>query len=195
MSAVRVLHILPSISGYGAERLTVELLRHLPSTERRRRAADGLRAAGRQSADAPISDLSRVAQEVAKTGSFSSILVREIRRYAPDIVHTHTHVGKYWGRTAAIMAGVRRIVHTEHNPCDFRRTPGRTHRRLAARPRHLAGRHVLPRSRQAPERARALAAEQACRDSQRTRLCRSGRTTAAPPVRAWASPTVSSRSC
>jgi len=51
-------------------------------------------------------------------------LIREIHRYRPDIVHTHTHVGKYWGRLAALCAGSRCIVHTEHNPCDFRpRTP------------------------------------------------------------------------
>ncbi len=49
-------------------------------------------------------------------------LVREIRRIQPDIVHTHTHVGKYWGRVAALLAGTKVIVHTEHNPCDFRRT-------------------------------------------------------------------------
>jgi glycosyltransferase involved in cell wall biosynthesis len=54
---------------------------------------------------------------------FMGRLVREIRRYKPDIVHTHTHVGRYWGRAAALFASVSRVVHTEHNPCDVRRTP------------------------------------------------------------------------
>ena len=49
-------------------------------------------------------------------------MTRAIRRFKPDIVHTHTHVGKYWGRFAAVLAGARCIVHTEHNPCDVRRT-------------------------------------------------------------------------
>ena len=26
-------------------------------------------------------------------------LVQQIRHFAPDVVHTHTHAGKYWGRS------------------------------------------------------------------------------------------------
>jgi glycosyltransferase involved in cell wall biosynthesis len=69
-------------------------------------------------------------RKTAKAGSapwrtdmlFFGRLVREIRRFRPDIVHTHTHVGKYWGRFAALIAGVPLIIHTEHNPCDFHRS-------------------------------------------------------------------------
>ncbi len=39
-----------------------------------------------------------------------------IARERPDIVHTHTITGKYWGRIAAVAAGVPHIVHTEHCP-------------------------------------------------------------------------------
>lgn len=53
---------------------------------------------------------------------FLSRLVREIRSFRPHIVHTHTRLGRYWGRTAALLARVPHIVHTEHNPCDPRRT-------------------------------------------------------------------------
>jgi len=42
-------------------------------------------------------------------------LIREIR---PDIVHTHTHVGASWGRTAAMLEKVPIIVHTEHRSVD-----------------------------------------------------------------------------
>ena len=38
-----------------------------------------------------------------------------MRRCKPDVVHTHMHNGKYWGRLAALAAGVPAIVHTEHN--------------------------------------------------------------------------------
>lgn len=120
-SAVRVLHILPSIRGYGAERLIVDLLGHLsssevdaalltiyePPAELRQRLAFPLLHAGRRD---------------RRDRTFLWHMTRQIRRFKPDIVHTHTHVGKYWGRVAAVLAGARCIVHTEHNPCDVRRT-------------------------------------------------------------------------
>jgi glycosyltransferase involved in cell wall biosynthesis len=43
-------------------------------------------------------------------------MVRAMRAFRPDIVHTHMHNGKYWGRLAALAAGVPHIVHTEHDP-------------------------------------------------------------------------------
>ncbi len=118
---LRVLHILPSIRGYGAERLIVDLLGHLsspevdaalltiyePPADLRRKLTFRLIHAGRR-------DL--------RDRTFIWQMTGEIRRFKPDIVHTHTHVGKYWGRLAAMLAGARCIVHTEHNPCDVRRT-------------------------------------------------------------------------
>jgi glycosyltransferase involved in cell wall biosynthesis len=122
MSAVRVLHILPSIRGYGAERLTVELLRHLPSSDVDAALLTIYEPPAAESAKLPF-PIFHAGRKSRKDRLFFLNLVREIRRYKPDIVHTHTHVGKYWGRVAALLAGVRRIVHTEHNPCDARRTP------------------------------------------------------------------------
>ncbi len=46
--------------------------------------------------------------------SFAPRLLQTLRRVAPDIVHGHIHTGKYAGRIAAIIAGVPRIVFTEH---------------------------------------------------------------------------------
>ncbi len=120
-AAVRVLHILPSIRGYGAERLVVDLIGHLsspdvdaalltiyePPAELRQRLTFPLMHAGRKD---------------RRDRAFVWEMARKIRRFKPDIVHTHTHVGKYWGRFAALLAGARCIVHTEHNPCDVRRT-------------------------------------------------------------------------
>lgn len=120
-SKLRVLHILPSVRGYGAERLIVELLKHLSSP-----AID----ASLLTIYSPPPDvgmlpfrISHAGRKHRRDGLFLWRLVREIRRLKPDIVHTHTHVGKYWGRAAALLAGATRIVHTEHNPCDFRRSP------------------------------------------------------------------------
>ncbi len=119
---VNVLHILPTTRGYGAERLIVELLKYLPSAD----VEAELLTIYKQSA----SDREGLPFQILAAGRinrqdrlFLWNLIREIRRCKPDIVHTHTHVGKYWGRVAAFLAGTRRIVHTEHNPCDFRRTP------------------------------------------------------------------------
>lgn len=116
---MRVLHILPSIRGYGAERLIVELLKQLPSRE--------IDAALLTIYEPPAGtqlpfQVLHAGRKNRRDRFFLWRLTQQIRRYKPDIVHTHTHVGKYWGRVAALLAGVPRIVHTEHNPCDVRRT-------------------------------------------------------------------------
>jgi glycosyltransferase involved in cell wall biosynthesis len=117
---MRVLHILPSIHGYGAEKQVLQLLPRLqcadvnaglltiytPSPEQR----SGITF--------PITDAARNGR---RDYTFVGRLVSCIQRFQPDIVHTHTHVGKYWGRFAAVAAGIPAIVHTEHNPCDPRR--------------------------------------------------------------------------
>jgi glycosyltransferase involved in cell wall biosynthesis len=117
---IRVLHMLPSVHGYGAERQIIELLKSLecddvepvlatiydPPPEIRRALPFQVVSASRKNR-----------RDVA----FLVRLIREIRQIRPDIVHTHTHVGKYWGRLASWAARVPRIVHTEHNPCDTRR--------------------------------------------------------------------------
>lgn len=120
---LRVLHVLPSIQGYGAERQVVELLKRLPSSE----IEAGLLTIYEPHPDAVGALNFPVAHAGRKNRAdrfFIARLIHEIRRLRPDIVHTHTHVGKYWGRFAAAAAGVPSIVHTEHNPCDFRRKPG-----------------------------------------------------------------------
>ncbi len=118
---VRVLHILPSVRGYGAERLIVELLKYLPSDEVEAELLTIYEppAHAREALPFNVFDAGR---KDRRDRLFMCRLVREIRRCNPDIVHTHTHVGKYWGRVAALLAGTKQIVHTEHNPCDFRRT-------------------------------------------------------------------------
>ncbi|MDQ6781484.1 MAG: glycosyltransferase family 4 protein [Candidatus Eremiobacteraeota bacterium] len=54
--------------------------------------------------------------------SFIGRMASMVKRWKPHIVHTHTHNGKYWGRLVASMVGVPILLHTEHNPCDTRRT-------------------------------------------------------------------------
>lgn len=54
-----------------------------------------------------------------KTGPFGSFgffpVLRRLRELRPDILHTHLFGADLWGRLAALFAGVRVVVSTEHN--------------------------------------------------------------------------------
>lgn len=119
----RVLHIIQRLSGGGAER---QLLALLPQLQNVGIAASvltiypcGLDPDVRAALPFPVIEVAR--KNRADVAAFAR-LVGAIRRLKPDIVHTHTHSGKYWGRLAALMAGVKTIIHTEHSPCDVRRS-------------------------------------------------------------------------
>lgn len=118
---IRVLHVLPTLGGYGAEHQIVELLKVLPSADINAALLTiyPSDAAEAQALPFPVFDAGRKSRA---DRLFLGRMIARIRRFAPDIVHTHTRGGKYWGRCAALFAGVPKIVHTEHNPCDSRRT-------------------------------------------------------------------------
>ncbi|TAM74939.1 glycosyltransferase [bacterium] len=124
MSRLRVLHVIQSLRGYGAERQIATLLPLLRKAGVDAAAlavySSGLSDEERAELGYPVIELGRRARS---DYSFPLRFVREIKRFAPDVVHTHMHVGKYWGRMAAMAAGVPIVVHTEHNPCDIRRSP------------------------------------------------------------------------
>jgi glycosyltransferase involved in cell wall biosynthesis len=42
-------------------------------------------------------------------------MLKILREQKPSVVHTHGYHGKLWGRLAARIAGIKNIVHTEHN--------------------------------------------------------------------------------
>jgi glycosyltransferase involved in cell wall biosynthesis len=122
MKRLRVLHIISTLKAYGAERQVFELLRALGPSD--------VDVAALAVYDSNLScededGLGGITESLGRRGrrdyGFMPALVQKIRSFDPDVVHTHTHVGKYWGRPAAWLAGVRAIVHTEHNPCDPRR--------------------------------------------------------------------------
>jgi glycosyltransferase involved in cell wall biosynthesis len=114
---MRVLHVIGTLRAGGAETLVRELLPRFV-----RRGVDVAAYSGydpRLTAD-ERADLTYPVFEGAKSGhfdvGFASRTVAAIRRFAPDIVHTHTVTGKYWGRACALAGGVKFIVHTEHSP-------------------------------------------------------------------------------
>lgn len=122
MSELRVLHVISTLRAYGAERQVFE---SLPSLANRgiHVGAVAVYNANLRPEDEQV--IGGTAISVGRRGrsdySFMPSLVQSIRAFRPDVVHTHTHVGKYWGRPAAKLAGARAIVHTEHSPCDPRR--------------------------------------------------------------------------
>jgi glycosyltransferase involved in cell wall biosynthesis len=116
-SSPRVIHVIASLHTYGAQRMVAALSSAMPDEfdvavmtmySSDHFPPNGLR--GR------IFDIARNRE---RDWTFFERMVRTIRAWRPSIVHTHMHNGKYWGRLAAIAAGVRVIVHTEHNS-DFR---------------------------------------------------------------------------
>ena len=118
MSPLRVLHVIQCLHGYGAERQVRELLAYLQSPDIRVAAAtvypSGLSQQELEDLPFPTFDAERKSR---LDFAFLPRLVGKVRAFAPHIVHTHTHSGKYWGRIAAWLAGVKHVVYTEHNPC------------------------------------------------------------------------------
>ncbi len=111
-SAPRVLHIVSRLGTYGAENFVRELALAQGSM--------GMRAAVLTMYDSPLPPQPGLTELPVRRGgadrlTFLPRLIGTIRAFRPDLVHTHVHNGKYWGRAAAIAAGVRAIVHTEHN--------------------------------------------------------------------------------
>ncbi|MCH0543218.1 glycosyltransferase [Streptomyces sp. MUM 203J] len=110
---MRVLHIITGLGIGGAEQQLRLLLRHLPvhssvvTLTNPGPVADALRADG-----VPVADLGmRGNRDLAALPR----LTRLIRRGRYDVVHTHLYRACVYGRLAARLAGVRRVIATEHS--------------------------------------------------------------------------------
>ena len=110
---MRVLHVIADLGTYGAERLLALLLNNLHDPELE------LAVMTVYSSPEGAAELSVPVLDAARRGrydlGFFPRMVGMMRRWKPDLVHTHMHNGKYWGRLAAVASGVPVIVHTEHN--------------------------------------------------------------------------------
>jgi glycosyltransferase involved in cell wall biosynthesis len=119
---LRVLHIVQFMKGYGAERQLAELLPRLQSPDVDVRL---LTVYAPSKDELPVPSIAVECAQRSNRRDFTFIgrLIDRIRAFDPDVVHTHTVSGKYWGRLAAAVAGVQAIVYTEHNPCVPHRSP------------------------------------------------------------------------
>ena len=113
---MRVVHVVSTLKGGGAETLVRELVPHL-----RTRGVDasivtmydaGLTPTELGQIGCEISDLHRQGRFDFKA---PYRMWRILRLARPDIVHTHGWNGKFWGRACAIAAKVPIIVFTEHS--------------------------------------------------------------------------------
>ena len=109
----RVLHVIQNLNYGGMERLLADVVRGLDSTrfechvlalQYLGRFAEGLRDVAELHLAPPMSRWSMLRPRA---------LARQIAGIAPDVVHTHSGVW-YKAGLAARMAGVRKIIHTEH---------------------------------------------------------------------------------
>lgn len=114
----RVLHVITGLAAGGAEHQLRLLLAHSPddaevvTLTNAGTVADAIRAGG-----TPVTDLRmRGNRDLLALPR----LVRLIRRGRFDVVHTHLYRACVYGRLAARLAGVRRVVATEHSLGDTR---------------------------------------------------------------------------
>ncbi len=122
---MRLLHVITGLTGGGAERFVAQLVPRI--------AQEGVECAvmavypsaiPHEIASAKVEVL-QVSRKGRYDAGFFPRMISTMKSWRPDIVHTHMHNGNYWGRAAAIAAGVPTITRTEHSPCDpSMRVPG-----------------------------------------------------------------------
>lgn len=112
MSRIRVCHILTDLAPAGTERSVYELARRL---DRNRFDVSVIGLRGGAVADRLVEagiDVDVLGVRHKLDAFKLARLVRMLRSRKPDIVHTHLFHADLVGRTAAKLAGVRRLVHS-----------------------------------------------------------------------------------
>ena len=119
MAECRVLHIVNSLECGGAEHLAVETLRALESRTPWRPILCALTRnhMPRETAGLGVVELS--ARGFADALAFAR-LVRLVRRWRPEVIHTHLIWSDLWGCAAARLAHTRALVSTAHCTVDRR---------------------------------------------------------------------------
>ncbi|MFE0699633.1 glycosyltransferase [Streptomyces sp. NPDC058872] len=110
---MKVLHVITGLGIGGAEQQLRLLLRHLPlRSEVVTLTNPGAVAAGIEADGTPVTHLGMTGNR--DLGALPR-LARIVRRGRYDLVHTHLYRACVYGRTAARLAGVRRVIATEHS--------------------------------------------------------------------------------
>lgn len=122
---MRVLHIITSLTGGGAERFVAQLAPQLAAHVARCGVMTVYPTTIPHDVAASSVDVLPISRKGRFEAAFLARMVSTIRAWRPDVVHTHMYSGTYWGRLTALLAGVPAIVRTEHLPCDVDdRVPG-----------------------------------------------------------------------
>ncbi|MFF0422795.1 glycosyltransferase [Streptomyces sp. NPDC004520] len=110
---MKVLHVITGLGIGGAEQQLRLLLRHLPTrSEVVTLTNPGAVALGIEADGTPVTHLGMTGNR--DLGALPR-LARIVRQGRYDLVHTHLYRACVYGRTAARLAGVRRVIATEHS--------------------------------------------------------------------------------
>lgn len=112
---MRVMHVVTKLSGGGAERFVVSMAPRIAEQGH----ASAIMTIDPCETPPELRSLASVEiLHMRRAGRFDArFLARTVaamRRWRPDVVHTHMHAATLWGRLAAVTAGVPCIVRTEH---------------------------------------------------------------------------------
>jgi glycosyltransferase involved in cell wall biosynthesis len=125
---LRIAHVIETLGTGGAERLVADVVRRLDRARFESRVFpldEPLDLRGEIESGGVEVDPIRVAPRRRPVACLRA-LARALRRFGPDVVHTHLYYGNVMGRIAARLAGGAPVVTTLHNPdytFEARRTP------------------------------------------------------------------------
>lgn len=120
--SLRVLHVIPTLTGGGAENFLCALAAAFDDTV----VQTGIMTVYPTPVPFDAAERERICiVPIERRGrydpGFLGRMFRGMREWQPDIVHAHLHNGKYWGRLAALAARVPVVIFTEHSPAGERR--------------------------------------------------------------------------
>ncbi|MDO8435379.1 MAG: glycosyltransferase [bacterium] len=128
---VNIVHIIPTLNRGGAERIVVDLLKHI---DRKRFSPSliTLKSSGALRDEIEAAGIPHISFTASRLGGALVVnrLARAITSLKPDIVHTHLFGADAWGIRAARKAKVPCIITTEHN---VNRDESRTRRIIKSR--------------------------------------------------------------